>query len=100
MLYARHSLRFPETDQFSRVIWPDCEGIETGPLSILNIVDKEKQHPGLSKYRLAPALFDSTKGSMTQSLSVQTSFQRFCPITEAVERFASKSGVEERGQWH
>ena len=34
---------------------------------------------------------------MKQSLSVQPSFQDFCPIAEAVERLASDSGIEERG---
>lgn len=34
---------------------------------------------------------------MTQSLSIQSSFQSVCPITEAVERLASESGIEERG---
>ena len=42
-------------------------------------------------------MFDSKKSSMTQSLSIQSSFQGFCPITEAVERLASESGIEERG---
>ena len=34
---------------------------------------------------------------MKHSLSVQPSFQDFCPITEAVEQLASNSGIEERG---
>lgn len=33
----------------------------------------------------------------TQSLSVQPSFQGFCPIAEAVEHLASEGGIEERG---
>ena len=31
------------------------------------------------------------------SLSVQPTFQGFCPVAEAVEHLASKSGIEERG---
>lgn len=42
-------------------------------------------------------MFDSKKSSMTQSISIQSSFQGFCPITEAVERLAIESGIEERG---
>jgi len=42
-------------------------------------------------------MFDSKKSSMTQSLSIQSSFRGFCPIAEAVERLASESGIEERG---
>ena len=42
-------------------------------------------------------MFDSKKSQMTQSLSVQPSFQDFCPIAQAVERLASESGIEERG---
>ena len=34
---------------------------------------------------------------MTQSLSIQPSFQGFCPITAAVKRLASESDIEERG---
>ncbi len=34
---------------------------------------------------------------MAHSLSVQPSFQGLCPITEAVERLASESGIERRG---
>ena len=34
---------------------------------------------------------------MTQSLTVQPSFPGFCLITEAVERLASDSSIEERG---
>ena len=37
------------------------------------------------------------KSTMTQSRSSQLSFEGFCPITEAVERLASESGIEERG---
>ncbi len=39
----------------------------------------------------------SDKSPMKHSLSVQPSFQDFCPITEAVEQLASNSGIEERG---
>jgi len=34
---------------------------------------------------------------MSQPLSVQPSFQGFCPITEAVERLANQGGFDERG---
>ena len=34
---------------------------------------------------------------MTQSLSVQPSFPSLCQISEAIERLASDSGIEERG---
>ena len=34
---------------------------------------------------------------MIQALSVQPSFQGFCPVTEVVERLASEGGIGERG---
>ncbi len=49
------------------------------------------------KTRDVPTLFVSRKRLMKQPLSVQPSFQGFCPIAEAVERLASKSSIEERG---
>ena len=39
----------------------------------------------------------SKANRLAQSLSVQPSFEGFCPITDAVERLASDSGIEQRG---
>ena len=42
-------------------------------------------------------MFESEKSSITQSQTIQSSFQGFCTISEAIERLANESGIEERG---